>query len=95
MSHHNRGGGGRRDRRPATLPDEPPFTCFIGNLPKATITSDIEAILAECDVAEVRLIYDKIDNAFKGFGYVEFKTREGLVSALELNGAVSLLKLSV
>lgn len=35
----------------------------------------------------VRLVRDKIEDRPKGFGYVEFNTRDGLVAAMELNGA--------
>lgn len=35
----------------------------------------------------VRLVRDKMEDRPKGFGYVEFNTRDGLVAAMELNGA--------
>ena len=93
MSNYNRGGGGGRNsnnqRRngPATLPEEPPFTAFIGHLPQGIIQSDIEHIFDECGISQVRMVYDKIDNKFKGYCYVEFTEQAGLVKALEYNGA--------
>ena len=94
MSNYNRGGGGgrsggnqRRNNGPATLPEEPPFTAFIGHLPQGIIQSDIEHIFDECGISQVRMVYDKIDNKFKGYCYVEFTEQAGLVKALEFNGA--------
>jgi translation initiation factor 4B len=39
-----------------------------------------------CDVKTVRLVRDKLNDRPKGFGYVEFNTKEGLIAATELNG---------
>ena len=41
---------------------------------------------ADCEVDNVRIVEDKLDSKPKGFGYVEFKTIEGLKKALALSG---------
>ena len=78
MSNYNRGGGGSRggrSREPATLPEYPPFTAFIGHLPQGIIQSDVEHIFDDCGIAQVRMVYDKIDNKFKGYCYSAFKKK--------------------
>jgi translation initiation factor 4B len=70
------------DREPLPLPTKPPFTAHLGNLTYETTTSDIEDFFKDCQVTNVRIVEDKVDQRPKGFGYVEFATVEGLKKAL-------------
>ena len=58
----------------------------LGNLPFDATSGDIEDFFAACQVTNVRIVEDKIEQKPKGFGYVEFATLEGLKAALELHG---------
>lgn len=51
-----------------------------------TTQADVNDFFSECSVTNVRIVEDKIDHKPKGFGYVEFATREGLAKALTLGG---------
>ena len=44
MSYYGGGGGGYNDgvRPPKPIPEEPPFTAFIGNLPDGIVQGDID-----------------------------------------------------
>ncbi|XP_023012778.1 eukaryotic translation initiation factor 4H1 [Leptinotarsa decemlineata] len=81
-------GGGRRGGGRKPLPTEPPFTAYVGNLPKGIIQGDIELIFPQLHVKNIRLVMDKETDVFKGFGYVEFETLDDLVKAIELNGDI-------
>ncbi len=48
---------------------------------------DVEEFFTGCQVDNVRIVEDKMDMKPKGFGYVEFKTLDGLKKALELSGS--------
>ena len=41
---------------------------------------------SSCQVENVRLVRDRMDERPKGFGYVEFKTKEGLIAAVNMSG---------
>ncbi|KAF3908684.1 hypothetical protein AA313_de0207906 [Arthrobotrys entomopaga] len=89
------GHGGDRDRgdreerfsrRPELpLPDKPPFTAHVGNLSFDATEQDITQYFAQCNIASVRLVHDRMSDRPKGFGYVEFQTLDGLKAALDLN----------
>lgn len=81
------GGGGRRK----PLPTEPPFTAFVGNLPKGTLQGDVIKIFSTkkgIQVKNVRLVMDKETDKFKGFCYVEFEDLVSLEEALSLNEGI-------
>jgi translation initiation factor 4B len=84
----DRGGDrGFTPRQQLPLPTKPPFTAHLGNLPFDATGLDIEDFFADCEVSNVRIVEDKLDRKPKGFGYVEFRTLDGLKKALELSGA--------
>jgi len=70
---------------PSKVPRSPPFTAYVGNLPFDTEDDDVMKMFARNTVKEVRLLKDKETGHFKGFGYVEFETAEGLIEALKMN----------
>ncbi|KAA8899767.1 hypothetical protein FN846DRAFT_169112 [Sphaerosporella brunnea] len=78
------------DRFPARaavpIPDHPPYTAHVGNLSFDVTEGEISDFFASCEVSNVRLVRDREQDRPKGFGYVEFSTRDGLLAALELNG---------
>eukprot|EP01116_Phalansterium_solitarium_P012630 TRINITY_DN2909_c0_g1_i1.p1 TRINITY_DN2909_c0_g1~~TRINITY_DN2909_c0_g1_i1.p1 ORF type:complete len:594 (+),score=156.07 TRINITY_DN2909_c0_g1_i1:98-1879(+) len=80
----------RRERRPAEsrpLPTQPPFTAYVGNLPFDIREHELRTLFAaECQVREVRLVFDKETNKSKGFGYVEFDDLESLRTAVGHSG---------
>lgn len=45
--------------------------------------ADVEEFFKDCQVTNVRIVEDKVDQRPKGFGYVEFATLDGLKKALE------------
>lgn len=73
-------------RQALPFPDNPPYTAHVGNLSFDVTEAQISEFFAVCDVDHVRLVRDKTDDRPKGFGYVEFKTKEGLIAAVDLNG---------
>jgi translation initiation factor 4B len=68
------------------LPSKPPYTAHLGNLPFDATNGDVEDFFTECEVTNVRIVEDKLDHKPKGFGYVEFRSLDGLKKALELDG---------
>ncbi|XP_075219667.1 eukaryotic translation initiation factor 4H-like isoform X2 [Lycorma delicatula] len=81
------GGSRYGGRRP--LPIEPPFTAFVGNLPKGVVQGDVTKIFSNLQVKNVRLVMDKETDKFKGFCYVEFEDLQSLEDALEMNQVLS------
>ncbi|XP_067687671.1 eukaryotic translation initiation factor 4B-like isoform X2 [Haliotis asinina] len=68
------------------IPNNPPFTAFIGNLAYEASEDRIHEFFKNQKVANVRLPTDQ--GRLRGFGYVEFEDRESLIDALTLNDSV-------
>jgi len=87
QSHDNHQHEG--SRRSHSIPNDPPFTAFVGNLPFETDQQDlIEFFKQTCKVSNVRLQWDRETNRSKGFGYVEFEDVDSLMKALDYSGAL-------
>ena len=68
------------------VPDDPPFTAFVGNISFDCTQGDIDVLFQGLDVSDVRLVHDKETGNAKGYAYVEFGTKESLIQALEYSG---------
>ncbi|XP_033127317.1 eukaryotic translation initiation factor 4B-like [Anneissia japonica] len=67
------------------LPEKPPYTVFIGNLPYDVDEEDIVNFFRGCNVTQVRLPRDGDGGRLKGFGYAEVGDMESLMAALKLS----------
>ncbi|XP_018902418.1 eukaryotic translation initiation factor 4H isoform X2 [Bemisia tabaci] len=80
---------GRRDGGRKRLPDKPPYTAFVGNLPNGVTEGDIaDAVFKDLNVARTRLVFDHDSSKFKGFCYVEFDDLESMEKALDMDGRI-------
>ncbi|XP_052804881.1 eukaryotic translation initiation factor 4B-like isoform X2 [Mya arenaria] len=68
------------------VPTDPPFTAFVGNLPYEASEEKLMVFFEQLDPDNVRLPDD--NGRMRGFGYVQFKTRQGLIDALGMNEEV-------
>ncbi|XP_001641544.2 eukaryotic translation initiation factor 4B isoform X1 [Nematostella vectensis] len=67
------------------IPDNPPFTAFLGNLPYDVEREDILEFFSSVKITAVRLPQDMGGGRAKGFGYAEFEDKASLIQALDLN----------
>jgi len=74
-------------REELPLPDKPPYTVHLGNLSFDATNGDVQDFFTDCEVVNVRIIEDRVENKPKGFGYAEFGSLDGLKKALALNGS--------
>jgi len=62
-------------------------TAFVKNLPYKFTEDHVGDLFRGCGAIDnVRLVYNYKTQHFKGFGYVDFATTEGLKQALKMNG---------
>ena len=60
---------------------------YVGNLPYSVNEDDLKSFFGDCgNVEEVSLIKDRATGRLKGFGFVEFESKDGADAALEKNG---------
>lgn len=76
---------GYEQRRENPLPDQAPFTAYVGNLDYSVTEEDLSKIFDGLAIDEVRVIRDRATNQSKGHGYVDFKDKESLENALTVN----------
>ncbi|KAJ3277052.1 hypothetical protein HDV01_000104 [Terramyces sp. JEL0728] len=76
----------REARAPMEIPNNPPYTVYIGNLSYNVTEQDIERFFGDLHIKGVRMIMDMATNKPKGFGYVEFDDRDSLVAAIAMDG---------
>ena len=73
----------------AKIPNHPPYTAYIANLPYDIEVEDISKFFHGMTVKSVRLPREGGDaGRLRGFGYAEFETRQDLVDALTQNELV-------
>ena len=64
---------------------------FVGNLPFTADEEEVRGAFAECgEIEAVRVVRERKTNTGKGFGFVTFKDRSGVMFALQQNGKVEL-----
>jgi translation initiation factor 4B len=77
------GDSGTREKAP--VPDKPPFTMYIGNLPFSVDEDAVANFFDGLEVKEIRLITDEMGRS-RGYGYVEFGNKGALEQALSADG---------
>ncbi|XP_063704123.1 eukaryotic translation initiation factor 4B [Culicoides brevitarsis] len=66
------------------VPANPPFLVYLSNLPYDVEDEDIEEFFRNFIVVTIRLPRDDDGTKSRGYGYVEFETREELIDALSM-----------
>jgi RNA recognition motif-containing protein len=57
---------------------------YVGNLPYDTTETDLEQVFSEIgEVREVTIVYDRVANRSKGFGFVELEDDAAAQAAIE------------
>jgi len=68
------------------MPDEPPFVAYIGNISYNITKEEIASFFGDSDIKNIYLPTDREKQQNKGFGYVEFESKNALKDALSRNG---------
>lgn len=64
------------------VPNAPPYVAYITNIPFELIEDDIVEFFGELQIENIRLPRNDATGKLKGYGYVEFTERQGLIEAL-------------
>ncbi|WVQ93581.1 hypothetical protein IAU59_000656 [Kwoniella sp. CBS 9459] len=79
--------GAPPQREALPIPDVPPFTAYVGNLTFELDSEDaVREFFADLDFVSVRILKDNATGKPKGFGYVEFPSKDSLKAALDRSG---------
>jgi len=66
---NGRGGGAPRNH---VIPNEPPFTAYIGNAPDSMVQGDFENhLFVGLKIKQVRLVRDRVTDRFRGIFFYE------------------------
>lgn len=73
-----------------TIPHSGPFAARVSNLPFDASNEDIDEFFMDRDIRlkEMRLARDEQNDRLRGYGHIEFETREDLINALMLPDAL-------
>jgi len=74
----------RSPREKLPVPDVPPFTAFVGNLSFEVTEEKLREYFLDLSPVSIRIM--KEDDKPKGYAYIEFPNKDGLVKALCANG---------
>lgn len=69
----------------SNVPYKPPFIAYVTNLPFDTTDDDVYAFFNNINIISVRLPREDGESGrLRGYGYIEFETRDDLIQALSL-----------
>lgn len=73
-----------------SIPQNPPFVARVSNLPFDSSEQDIDEFFMDRDIQikEMRLARDDMNDRLRGFGQIEFETRDDLIAAITLPDAM-------
>lgn len=74
----------RASRSLDDVPEEPPFIAHLSNLPFDVEDEEIYQLFGDQEVENLRVPREDGGERSRGFGYIEFKTRNDLIAALTL-----------
>jgi translation initiation factor 4B len=69
-----------------SIPQDPPFYARVSNLPFDMNEADVDEFFLEhkIHIKEMKLARDETNDRLRGFGHIEFETREDLIDAIML-----------
>lgn len=68
-----------------SIPQDPPYLSYVSNLPYDVNEGDIHEFFGNLEVVNIRLPRDEGDSGrLRGFGYIEFGTRDDLIDAVRM-----------
>lgn len=67
-----------------SVPNKPPFIAYLSNLPYDVAQEDVEDFFHGLAIVQIRLPRDDLGSRSRGYGYVEFETRDDLLDAVSM-----------